>query len=343
MDVARVGKAIAYLRQRAGYTQKELAERIGISDKAVSKWERGISLPDVAYLGKLAILLDTDSDSLLSGDVIHHDRGWRGVLVLYDNPCGISAETIIYDKPLVYFLLGYFLLVGINRILVFCPQKDEAFLRSEFGSGERLGIRLTYGGVFSETELEAAEVLDDCDNVMVVHGRSIIYGVDQTRFFQRAMTYKDRITVLSIPKAARGQEDLIYFNESRRIVSKEENRLKTQYKYATLPVFFAPRAQLWEAFREVGSYSTAGEPHYGSTLHTEMLDRGFIELSLDHWDDVAEAAYFLKIVQKACGMNIYCLEEIAWRRGMISSGMLRKIGEEKSNTAYGQYILSLGG
>ena len=43
MDVEKVGKAIAYLRKRAGYTQKELADRIGISDKAVSKWERGVS------------------------------------------------------------------------------------------------------------------------------------------------------------------------------------------------------------------------------------------------------------------------------------------------------------
>lgn len=38
MDVEKVGKAIAYLRKRAGYTQKDLAARIGISDKAVSKW-----------------------------------------------------------------------------------------------------------------------------------------------------------------------------------------------------------------------------------------------------------------------------------------------------------------
>ena len=42
MDTEKVGKAIAYLRKCRGYTQKDLADRIGISDKAVSKWERGI-------------------------------------------------------------------------------------------------------------------------------------------------------------------------------------------------------------------------------------------------------------------------------------------------------------
>ena len=50
MDIEKVGKAITYLRKRAGYTQRDLATRIGISDKAVSKWERGISLPDIALL-----------------------------------------------------------------------------------------------------------------------------------------------------------------------------------------------------------------------------------------------------------------------------------------------------
>ena len=73
MDVAKVGKAIAYLRKRAGYTQRDLADRIGISDKAVSKWERGLGLPEIGYLRKLSILLDTDTDSLLTGDVVHHD------------------------------------------------------------------------------------------------------------------------------------------------------------------------------------------------------------------------------------------------------------------------------
>ena len=114
MDIAKVGKAIAYLRKRAGYTQKELADRIGISDKAVSKWERGQGLPEIGYLRKLSILLDTDSDSLLAGDVAHHKSDWTGIIVLDENPYGIGAGTMIYDKPIINFLLSYFLLVGIK-------------------------------------------------------------------------------------------------------------------------------------------------------------------------------------------------------------------------------------
>ena len=48
MDANKVGKAIAFLRRKKGYTQNKLAEKLGVSDKAVSKWERGLGVPDVS-------------------------------------------------------------------------------------------------------------------------------------------------------------------------------------------------------------------------------------------------------------------------------------------------------
>ena len=68
-----IGRNIVTYRKHLRMTQAELAARLNYSDKAVSKWERGIGLPDITYFGKLALLLDTDTDSLLAGDVIHHD------------------------------------------------------------------------------------------------------------------------------------------------------------------------------------------------------------------------------------------------------------------------------
>ena len=71
------------------------------------------------------------------------------------------------------------------------------------------------------------------------------------------------------------------------------------------------------------------------------MDRGFVEIEIDNWDNVQEASNFLKIVQSRCGMNVYCLEEVAWRRGMISLNQLRVLGERKNNTEYGKYVLEL--
>lgn len=218
MDNEIVGKAIAFLRKRAGYTQKDLADRIGISDKAVSKWERGISLPDTALLGKLSILLDTDTDSLLSGDVIHHDRKWGGILRLTENPYGINAGTVIFDKPLVYYLLGCFMLVGIKNIRIICDPTSRSFIENTLGTGEHFGIRLSFDG--SE---------DNFSNYMVIAGSSIVYGVDQTRFFQRAMLHPEHITVLSLPKGTREGRQVISFNTDKLVLEEDhEDQVITQ-------------------------------------------------------------------------------------------------------------------
>ena len=60
------GKIIQELRIKAGFTQITLAEALHITDKAVSKWERGLCLPDVTLLPKLSLLLDVDMDVLIA-------------------------------------------------------------------------------------------------------------------------------------------------------------------------------------------------------------------------------------------------------------------------------------
>ena len=57
MEAERVGKTIAYLRKRAGLKQWELAEQLGVTDKAVSRWERGLGVPDQSLLPMLADVL----------------------------------------------------------------------------------------------------------------------------------------------------------------------------------------------------------------------------------------------------------------------------------------------
>lgn len=335
MNIEAVGKAIAYLRKRAGYTQLELADRLGISDKAVSKWERGLGLPDTALIGKVAILLDTDTDSLLAGDVIHHDTLWGGLLFLEENAFGIGADTIIYDKPLVYFLLSYFMLMGIKNIDIVCGEKDRRYINGEFKGGGRLGLHITC----SDT-IPLEKYVSHSGNVMVVSGKSIIYGVDQTRFFQKAMLYKERITILSLPKKRIEYQSRIYFDVDKKIISADdEDHLVTQYAYHQIPVIFCPNWVIGKA--EQGDSKSIVSVFDEQKIYTVTLDRGFVEISIDNWDDVMNASMFVKSIQNACGMQIYCIEEIAWRRGLITSDELRKCAIEKAGTDYGEYISSL--
>jgi transcriptional regulator with XRE-family HTH domain len=69
MDQIKIGEFITKLRKEKGLTQDELGEKLGISGKSVSKWERGIHLPDLNNLMPLAEILDVNVNDLLNGCV----------------------------------------------------------------------------------------------------------------------------------------------------------------------------------------------------------------------------------------------------------------------------------
>lgn len=96
------------LRKKKGWTQLELAERLNYSDKAVSKWERGESLPDVTILKQISELFEVTVDYLLVRDhelgvvpVSKRKRRNRAMIT------GISAVTVWLIASIVYFSLGF--------------------------------------------------------------------------------------------------------------------------------------------------------------------------------------------------------------------------------------------
>ena len=98
MDQIKTGGLIRALRTQKGLTQKALAEAIGVGDKAVSKWERGLGCPDVSLLPELSRVLGVGLETLLSGslDANDQERGNMKKLNFYVCPdCGnlITAAT----------------------------------------------------------------------------------------------------------------------------------------------------------------------------------------------------------------------------------------------------------
>ncbi len=73
MDQILIGKFIAGERKRKGYTQKQLSEKLGISDKTISKWERGNGFPEVSLLLPLCNELDITVNELLSGERVSEE------------------------------------------------------------------------------------------------------------------------------------------------------------------------------------------------------------------------------------------------------------------------------
>ena len=178
MDALKVGRSIAFLRKRYRMTQRALAECLHISDKAVSKWERGLAVPDVSLLGKLSVILDTDIESILEGNIASFDVRWDGMLTM-EYPKGIEASTLIYDKPAVYLQLSYFMLAGITDIHIRGKSSDVEWVKEHLDSGKSLGISLSYG--------EEKDINNDITGTMRMYGLSFLYGKDLTKSFRRTL------------------------------------------------------------------------------------------------------------------------------------------------------------
>ncbi len=181
------GKIIQELRAQAGYTQKELAEMLHITDKAVSKWERGISLPDVSLLPKLSLLLDTDMEILLTESAAQNE--WIGLIDIHG--CDFSRK--IFDKPLVYYLLSHFLLLGITRIHILTDEYNHSYLESS--------VFKTLGFDFSFT-------IPTGHPLMILNRPWFLFGSDLTRQFRGAMLSGKNMKL--VPQR---QEVVFYFSQ----------------------------------------------------------------------------------------------------------------------------------
>ncbi len=108
MDINAVARQIGALRKNKGLTQSELGDRVGVSFQAVSKWERGETLPDTALLPELAKVLETSIDNILlggekqieyKGKILVSDMK-KGLLCLKNSGEYLGKENIIYRSAI---------------------------------------------------------------------------------------------------------------------------------------------------------------------------------------------------------------------------------------------------
>lgn len=111
MDQIKIGKFIAECRKRADLTQIQLAEKLGITDRAVSKWETGKSLPDSAIMLELCGILGITVNDLLSGEVVTMDSYNKN---LENNLLEMIEQKQQADKR----LLALEVFVGITTTIV---------------------------------------------------------------------------------------------------------------------------------------------------------------------------------------------------------------------------------
>lgn len=276
MDLSKTGKTIAKLRRSAGFTQASLAEKLGISDKAVSKWERGIACPDVTLWSKLSILLDTDIENLIYGNSISEE--WIGVLILYKY---LSGDNLVYDKPLVHYLISQFILVGIKDIYIIGDCSIPQIPYIKITVLKELNQRFT-------------------KNAFVIYGNQYLYGPNLTRHFERAMSRNELTVIGSIRKKGEYQLEIDTDRHGKSVFNTSNTG------YFALPYVFYPRNQAILDFEIIIKQS----------FHVELLERGMVYFNVISFQSIIEMAQFIMYMQENTGEDISNLDEILINRGI---------------------------
>lgn len=305
MNLASTGKTIADLRKAAGLTQYSLAEKLGISDKAVSKWERGIACPDVSLWSKLSILLDTDIETLIYGN--DEAKDWKGILCL---DASIPAETTIYNKRLVEYLISQFLLVGINKIAIIGQCREFSFP----------GVQIFF--VENCTQLNHWFT----GNLFIIYGNNFIYGPNFTKHIKRAMTRTDGITILASMKKKGKCPLVVDENKVARVTNKQVINQFYAEPFVFIPsgVKFPLNLQFPEVIEE-------------RAFNVETMVRGMAGFNIDSWNSAFEMAEFVKIIENITGDKVGCVEELLVRRGVATYEDVNKICSEDTR----QYLCTI--
>lgn len=290
MDSQIFAETFHMLRNQSGLTQREIADRLNVTPNAVSKWERGLSFPDISLLPKISIILDMDIESLLRGSVRYTAESWEGILIADD--CGIddvSLTSIVYDKPLIHYLIGYFLLAGISDIKVVCNTEKYASIEKSIAEINDLGFAINFSNSLDKT-------LNIDKNIMLLTGKYFIYGADLTRHFQRAMAENQDVTVcLSGARCTKIYDDIETCSPIIFIDNKYADKLADNGHYNAL---------LKDCFDN-------------GKIQTEFFPRGMIIRNIVDTDERDSAAEFVEGMKLYQNEDIGNISEIANNRGLI--------------------------
>lgn len=298
MDNQKIGKAIAFLRKQKGMTQQQLADILKISDKAVSKWERGLSCPDVSILNQLAVILESDVSSLLDGKIGPNRSGWKGILYLQ----GLPASTKIGDATLLSIQLSYFVLAGITEIAVVCDDGDMSFAAQMRESLKKKGVKLQ---LFVGRDCLPEEFVGGA-SVMVIYEPLFLYGVNVTRKFRWAMAKPNGITGLVAYDPKGADEPILFDLDHRLSVRDDADVVTTLTECSYLPILFFKSGTFLPHSKMLR--------HEISPDFVELLGRGIVKIKLFEPDQAADAEAFMRIMERQMGVRVYDLDDIIVNR-----------------------------
>lgn len=288
----------------------------------------------------------------MKGIVLAGGSGTR----LYPITKGVSKQLLpIYDKPMVYYPISALMLAGIREILIISTPHDLPSFRSLLGDGSDYGVRFEYAEQPSPDGLAQAFIIGEefigNDSVCLVLGDNIFYGQGFTGMLQRAVATVEeehKATIFGYAVQHPERFGVAEIDDKGNVLLIEEKPSEPKSNYAVVGLYFYPN-RVVEVAKGV-TPSQRGELEITSVneaflnsgeLTLQVLGRGFAWLDTGTHESLFDASRFIEVIESRQGVQVACLEEIAWRKGWISDEDMIRLAEPMKGSAYGQYMINL--
>lgn len=288
----------------------------------------------------------------MKGIVLAGGSGTR----LYPITKGVSKQLLpVYDKPMIYYPLSVLMLAGIREILIISTPEDLPNFKKLLGSGEDLGITLSYKEQPSPDGLAQAFIIGEefigSDSVCLVLGDNIFYGRGLTQMLKEArenVEKEDKSTVFGYYVNDPERYGVAEFDEEGNVTTIEEKPSKPKSNYAVVGLYFYTNnvveiaKNIKPSDRGELEITTVNQEYLSrKSLKVKLMGRGFAWLDTGTHDSLMEAGQFIETIEKRQGLKVACLEEIAYYMKYIDKHKLKKLAEPLKKNGYGQYLLKL--
>jgi glucose-1-phosphate thymidylyltransferase len=271
---------------------------------------------------------------------------------LYPITKAISKQLMpIYDKPMIYYPLSTLMLAGIREILIISTPHDQQQFKNLLGDGSQIGCRFEYAAQAEPRGLADAFIVGadfiGGDKVAMILGDNIFYGVGMGDQLQANANVDGMIGYAARVKDPTGY-GIYEFDKDMHVLSIEEKPAVPKSNYANTGLYFCDNNVI-EIAKNVQP-SDRGEIEITSVLDAylqqgklkvSLLERGTAWLDTGTFSTMMEAGEYIHVIEKRTGLKIGCIEEIAWRRGFITTEQLQKLAEPLVKSGYGDYLVSL--